>query len=227
MKTASIRFMPTSVQEELAEIRPVDRRVTPYTFAHRGKAQAAMRNIRRLGIHVTLQAEEATFAPHKQHPCNCSVRTVAGDAAFDLHCRMFENEWPALFGMTVDAAFPVRSAKHRLIAGSMRTVAVRTLHQPFRYAVVTRQCELRLDHAMACETQFGLRSPKQIAAQPSGLLVGSGNVKKQFPRAYNLDRPRVIRSFHQVRRMAGVAGDTIEMVLRPIELRLVLAGDVT
>ena len=149
MKTASIRFMPTSIQEELAEIRPMDRHVAPYTFAHRGKAQAAMRNIRRQGIDVALQAEEAAFAPDEQHSCNRSVRTVAGDAAFDFNGRMLENERPALLGMTVDAAFPVRSAKHRLVAGSMRTVTVRTLHKPFRNAVVTRQCELRLDHAMA------------------------------------------------------------------------------
>jgi hypothetical protein len=183
MKTASIRFMPTSVQEELAEIRPVNRRVAPYTFAHRGKAQAAMRNIRREGIHVALEAEEAAFAPHKQHPCHCSVRTMAGDAAFDLHGRMLENVRPALLGMTVDAPFPVRFAKHRLVAGSMRTVAVRTFHQAFRNAVVTRQRELRLNNAMACETKLGLRPSQQITAQPSGLLVWSGNVKELFPRA--------------------------------------------
>ena len=152
---------------------------------------------------------------------------MAGGATFDLHGSMFENERTALFRMTVDAAFPIRLAEHRLVTGPMRTMAIRTLHEPFWNAVMTRQCELCLDHAMACETKLGLRPPQQIAAQPSGLLVWSRNIEEQLTRTRYLYRPRVIRCFHQVRRMTRVAGDTVKVVLRSIELRLILAGDVT
>src|SRR5262249_2630429 len=143
-------------QEELVEIRPVNVDVTPNTLAHRRKTQTAMRNVWRLRIHVALQTKEPALATEQQHARHSAVGTVASDATFYLHCSVLENKGAALLDMTVNADFPVCFPKHWLIPGSMRTVAVGAFHESFRNAVMARQRELRLNHAMARETEIRL-----------------------------------------------------------------------
>ena len=93
--------------------------------------------------------------------------------------------------------------------------------------MMARQSELRLDHAVAPETKAGLRLTEQIAAQPARLLVRLRNSKESFLRGRGLHRPRRIRSLEQMRRVTRIARDAVEVVLRPVELRLVLARHVT
>src|SRR5262245_44208644 len=112
MTSTSIRFMLTSIQEELVEIRPVNRNVTANTFAHRGKTQTAMRHIGSLRIHVALKAQKTPFTTNQKHARNTPMGIVAGDTSFHFHCSVFENEGAALLDMTVDATFPVGPPKH-------------------------------------------------------------------------------------------------------------------
>ena len=112
--------------------------MTPHAFTHRRETQPAVGNVGCLRINVTLQAKESTLAAQKQHPADTSMRGVASDATFNFHGSVLEDKWPSLFGMAVDAAFPIGLTKHWLVPRPVRAVAVRTFHQTFGNTMVAR-----------------------------------------------------------------------------------------
>ena len=125
-------------------------------FTPRLKTKSAMRHVRRLGIHVALQAGETSLAPDQQHARHAAVWNVAGGATFHFHDRVLEKEWAALLDMTACTPFPIGLAQHRLVASAMRAVAVRTFHQAFGNAMMAWQRKLSGDDAVTGKTKFRL-----------------------------------------------------------------------
>jgi hypothetical protein len=105
---------------------------------------------------MTLEAQEPSFAAQQKLAIDGAVRRMASGATLDLYRGMLKYKRPALFRMAVDASFPGCLAKHRLIVRAMRVVTVGTFHEPFRDAMMARQCELSLNRRMAGITELRL-----------------------------------------------------------------------
>jgi hypothetical protein len=175
---------------------------------------------------MTLQAEETALAPKQQIAIHRAVRSVTGCASFYLDRCVFENERTALLGMTVDACFPIRFAKHRLIVRAVRIVAVRAFHLAFRNAMMRRKRELSLNGPMAGVTQNGLRLAQHAFIQPSLFFRKPRRPEELCLRYRGFHFVSYAESFSQMRRMTVLARNAGLLVMRSLEQRLILAGAV-
>ena len=141
-----------SLQEIDIEVGAVDARVTAGAIAASLETQPSVWNVGCKWIDVALEAEQALLPVCQKHSIHASVRRVAGRAALHLHRRVLENKGSTLFGVALRARFPSALPQCCAIGGSMRIVAIGTFHQAFRYTMMGRQRELRLNVSVAPET---------------------------------------------------------------------------
>src|SRR5262245_49612481 len=137
-----------------------------------------MRNIRRLWIHVALQAQEAAFTAEQELSIDRPMRRVTARASLDLHCSVFKDKRTTLFRMAVDASFPCRFSQHWLIVRAVRVVAIRTLHQAFGNTMMSGQCKLGLHCRMTRKTQPRLRLAQETLIQPTVTLGNARSLGK-------------------------------------------------
>ena len=125
------------------------------------RAQVVKRNRNRISASRAAESGRAIMAfqahgkdnwPAQQPGVRRPVRVVANFAAFHAHRRMLENEWPTLFGVTLDTSFliPQHLLDHGGPAGyapgrresAVRIVAIATNHDPFIDAMLERHGKL-------------------------------------------------------------------------------------
>lgn len=109
----------------------------------------------------------------------------------------------------------------------MGIVAVRTLHQAFRYAVVLGQGKLRLHGLMAAKTKRGFGLLEQAVAQPAPLIGELGQLKEIPLRIAEIALARVLDFVHQVRGVALVTGNAMSRVFGMFKVLLLFAAGVT
>jgi hypothetical protein len=207
-----------SSQKIRIQARSVNGHVAANAFSARLKSQPAVRNLRlRVKSGVALQAQLAAFAPHQKHAIGTSMRVMAGNASFDFYGRVLEYKRPALLHVALDAGFRSRIVQARHVSRAMRIVAVRTLHQTFRNAVVLGQRKLRLNGLMACEAQSRFREFEQTVMPPAGVIREMGKLEKITLRIAQISLAGVFHFFHQVRGVAFAAGNPVASVLRVLE----------
>src|SRR5262245_51093270 len=160
----------TSMQERWIEIRAVDSRVAACAISSRLETALAVRHVDGGWIGVALQAQEAFFAPVQHHLIDTAVRGVAGGAAFHFDRGMLENEWAALFHVTVHACLPSGPAERGTVRGSVRIVAIGALHGTLRNPMMGRKCELMLNVPVASVAELRLRLLQQGTAEPSAFF---------------------------------------------------------
>ena len=114
------------------------RHMAARTLPLRREAEPAMRHVRGLRIDVALQAQKTSLATQQQLAIYSAVRRMARCAAFDLYCRVLENEWAALLDVTFNTNFPICLLEHGLIVCPVGAMAVGTLHETLRNTVVRR-----------------------------------------------------------------------------------------
>lgn len=128
-------------------------------FAAGLEPQAAVRNPLLCVVSgMALQAELAAFATHQKHAIGASVRIVAGNASFHFDRGMLVDKRPALLRMAIHAGFRSWLVQAGHVLRTVRVVAVRTLHQSFRNAMVVGQRKLRLNRLVAggAKSRLGL-----------------------------------------------------------------------
>src|SRR5450631_4044990 len=131
-----------------------------------------------------------------------AVRSVAGGAAFHLNRRMLIEVRATLLVVAVDAALKVWLVQTGPIQRTVRIMAVSTLHQSLRHAMVDRQSELRLHRAVAAEAQRRLRLLQQTAMQPANFVRQLWDLIKMPLRGIEVILALV---FHFLDQMRGVA----------------------
>ena len=219
--------MASLIQKEFVEIGPVNGHVTSSAFTLRCEAQAAVRNIRRQRIDVTLQTEEAPFAPQQELPVHRAMRRVTTCASLHFYGGVFKHKRSSFFRMAVDAAFPRRLSQHRLIIRAVCVVAVRAFHESFGNTVMRRQCKLRLNRRVARVTQLRLGLAQKALIQPPVLFGDSRRAREMSLSQWRFRLFFYVRSFHKVSRMTLQASHAMKLVLRLVKQRLVVARDVT
>ena len=85
---------------------------------------------------MALEAKEAALGPKQQMAFDRAVRLVTGSTSLHPQGRMFVYPWSAFFRVATDANLEIHLFQLRRVQRSMRTVAVRTLHQALRNAVM-------------------------------------------------------------------------------------------
>ena len=166
------------IQEELARVRTVNGHVASIAFTTRGETQPSVGDVRRLRVDVALQAKEPAFTAQQQHPADCPVWGMTGRAPLYLHRGVFVDERPTLLRVTINATFPVCLFQHGLVAGPVRAVTIRALHQALRHAMMRGEREGRLNSFVATEAQVGLLLPKQALMQPAILFYPHRNLEE-------------------------------------------------
>lgn len=128
-------------------------------IAPRLESSAAMGHARLRGVRVavTLQAEETRFAPHQHEAGHGTVRIVALHTAEDAHGWVLKHKRTAFFHVAAYARFPVRLSQRSEVVCPVGVVAIGAFHQAFRYSVVERHGELRLNSGVALIAESGLR----------------------------------------------------------------------
>src|ERR1700719_1290059 len=154
------------------------------------------------------------------------MRIVTTDAAFDLYDGVFVHKGAALFHVTVHASFRSKLVETGHVFGSVRIVAIRTLHQPFGNAMVLRQCELGLNREMAGKAQRGLRLFQEAVVQPAGFVGEPGHLKEMSLRVGQISAAVIFYFLNEVRTVALIAGDAMSSVFGVFEKFLLFAGDV-
>ena len=220
-------FMTASLQEELVHVRAVNLGMTTNTLPKRREIQPAMGHIGCERINVALQAQKPALGPQDQMIFNGSVREMTCRAAFNADGRMFVHPWPALVGVAADADLEVYLPQLRSIQRPVGSMAIRALHVAFRDAVVVGQRKLSLHRTMAREAEIRLALFEKTLVQPACLIGQNGEPEKLLLRWPQLRVTFIRRRYQQVCRMALLAGNASELVLRAMEQTLVLAGRVT
>ena len=115
---------------------------------------------------MAFQAYSHDDWPPQQFLVHRAMRVMAGLAAFDFGCRVLENKWPALIGMTFQAGLFVRqcmihhSRPDACPPGwsvcSVWIMAVRALDETFVHPVLRWHGKLRSHGGMATITEIGL-----------------------------------------------------------------------
>ena len=104
-------------------------------------------DVRSLHLHVAFQAQ-IVIALDKELAINRAVWVVAGGATV-TDGLVLENEWPALFAMTLRATLV--QARHGESAGGLhdvvpvRVVTIDAVHHPFDHGMMLRKPELGMD----------------------------------------------------------------------------------
>ena len=200
--------------------------VAPNAFAAGLEAQAAMRNLRGVKFRMAFQAKLAPLAPHQQHPVVAPMRIVASGAAFHLHRRMLVDKRSTLLHVALHAGFRACAYQAGCIYASVRIVAVRTLHQAFRNAVVFRQGKLCLNRLVAPEAKCRLRLLQQAVMQPASLVGQLRQLKEIRLRVLQIALAQIFNFVHKVRGMALIAGNAVARMFGVFEKLLLLAADV-
>src|ERR1700733_4138888 len=198
------------------------------TLAASLEAEARVRHAR-LTVEsvVALQAELAAFTPHQQHAIGAAVRIVAGSAAFYLCRRMLVDAGSALFHMALDASLKVRFVEAGQVRRAVRVVAVRTLHQVLRHAVMNGQRELSLNRPVTSKTKRWLGLLQQAVMQPANLIRQARRLEEIALRVAEISFALIFDFFHQMSGVALVARQTVRSVRRMFEEFLLLAADMT
>lgn len=204
----------------------MDCRVTANALTTSGKTEPAMRDVGSVRVHMALQTHETSLPAYQQISIHTAVRRMAGGTTLRSNSSMLEHEGPTLFLMTGNTDLPVGSAQHRLIASAMGVVAIRALHEAFGDLVMGRQRKLAFDDVMAIEAQLRLRFPQKLVRQPTAFLVfwQDGHEMRLRPNGFGPNRTSGVG---QMRRMTGLAVDTLQLVFRPVEQRLFVCCHVT
>ena len=149
----------------------MDRGVAARALPARLEAEPRMGHTR---LHVesgmALQAKLAAFAPHEQHAVRAPMRGVARGATLDLRRWMLIDKGPAFLGMTIHAGLKVWFVQASHIHAAVGIVAVRALHQVLRHPMMDWQGELRLNRAVAAETELWFRFLEQAVVQPADFI---------------------------------------------------------
>lgn len=166
--------------------------------------------VRHTGLHVearmALQTKLASLAADKQHTVGAAMGVMASRAALDLRCRMFVNERPAFFLVTVRAGLEVWLVKAGGVLAAVRIVAVGALHQVLRHAMMDWQGELGLNRAVATETKLRFGLFEQAVVQPADFVRKLRHLKEVSLRVTQLTLTLIFDRFNQMRAMALVAG---------------------
>ena len=191
------------------------------------KAQTSVRNPQ-LPVErgVALQAKLSPFAPHQQHSIRAAVRIVADDATFNFHRRMLEDVRPALLHVALNTGFPTRFVQTGPVEGAVRRVAIGTLHQAFRHAMMNRQGELGLNGAMAGETECRLGLLQQTVVQPADFVRQARRLEKVALRVAEISFALILDCLHEMSGVAFVARHPMRNVRRVFEEFLLLAAGV-
>jgi hypothetical protein len=136
---------------------------------------------------------------------------------------MFENPWAAFLHVTVRAHFPVGVAQHDVIAGAMGVMAVRALHETLGYAMMRGKRELCFNRLMTAIAKIGLGFPQESRFQPACFLLGAKGYEELRLGSKAGVTLRVGDS-GQMRRVTSLAVDGPQLVLGPIEERLIETG---
>lgn len=196
-------------------------------FAAGLEAQPAVRNLRLIMEScMTLQAELPPFAAHQKQAVGAAVRIVAGDATFYFHCGMFKDKRPALFHMAIHTGLRTWIVQAGEILRAVRVVAVRTLHQSFRNAMVIGQRKLCLHGQMAGVAKRGLGLLQQAVVQPTRLVSNLRQLKEIRLWIAQIPFALVPHLVHQMRRVALIAGNAVASVFRMFKKFLLFAGGV-
>ncbi len=154
------------------------------TFATGLEAEARVWHARLIVKSVmTLQAKLAALAPYQQHAIRAAMRIVAGGAAFHFGRGMLIQIWPALFRMAFYASLKVRRIEtgHGDAGGipaAVRIMAVGTLHQLLRNAMMNGESKLGFDGSVAAEAQPWFGFFQEAVVQPSHFFRQSRNLEE-------------------------------------------------
>lgn len=201
--------------------------VAANAFAGGLESQAAVRNLcLRVKAGVTLQAELAPFAAYQKHAVGAAMRIVTTNAAFYLYGGVFVHKGATLFDVTVHASFRSELVETGHVFRPVRIVAVGTLDQPFRNAMVLRQGELGLNGEMASKAERGLRLFQETVVQPTGFVGQPGHLKEMSLRIGQISAAMILYFVNEVRAVALITGDAMSSVFGVFEKFLLFAGDV-
>lgn len=124
-------------------------RVTQHAGLEKARLVVERRRSRRpakAGLRVTLQAEQVDIAQFQHVRIRPAMHQVAGLTTIYLHRLVFEDEWPLLVGVALEANLVLARGRAHLVRlhGAMRVVTVGALDEPFVHPMMERHVELRL-----------------------------------------------------------------------------------
>jgi hypothetical protein len=172
-------------------------------------------------VDVTLKTQEPLFPPEKQHPVDAPMRCVAAGAAFHLDGGVLVDKRSPFLNVAPDAGFRPLVAKHQEIPVSVRIVAVGADDQTLGHRMMSRQRELTLDRRVTAETELRLALTEEVFAQPTVLFATQGHVRCEIPldqQGQGASLGESVRGVDQVRRMAVLTRDAVQLMLRMVEM---------
>jgi hypothetical protein len=158
-----------STQKEAIRIRPMNQHMAARAIliARAGQVMKALRRVCgcSLAVPVTLQAQQAYLAAHKQTRIVRPVRKMTGQAPIRPQTDVFKNEGPLFIRVTTQAeSIPAAESLYALrdVERGMLLMTVMTVHAPFGDFVVKGSGKLGPNLSMAFEAEAGRPSSQNV-----------------------------------------------------------------
>ena len=177
------------------------------TIAKCLEPQPSVRHVSSMGINMTLKTKEPAFSPRQQVSFDSSVRLMTGSTSLHPQCRVFVDKRPAFFTVARNAGFEVDLPQLGGVQRSMGIMAVGTLHQTFRDAVVGGESKLSLYCQMTCKTELRLLLPEKAFVQPARFFGKRRDMKELLLCGPEPGADILRRRSEQVRRVALFTGN--------------------
>ena len=205
----------------------MNRGVAAHALAAGLKTQPAVRNGRLPAkSRMALQAEFASFPTDKHHAVDASVRIVTRNTAFNFSRRVLVDERAVLVDVALCTGFRNGPDQIESIGRAMSVVTIRTLHRSFGNPMMHGQRKLRLYRSVTGVAELRLWRFQKAVSEPAHLIRSGDDLEELRLGGREFTLAWILVLTDEVRRMAGIAGNTLRRMLRMIEALLQFSRDV-
>ena len=175
---------------------------------------------------MALQAKFASFPTDQHHAVDASVRIVTSNTAFNFSRGVLIDEWAVLFDVALCAGFRNRPDQIKCIGRAMSVVTIRTFHRSFGNPMMHGQRKLRLYRTVTGVAELRLWRFQKAVAEPAHLVRSGYDLEELRLGGREFTLARILILTDEVRRMTGIARNTLHRMLGMIKTLLQFSCDV-